>query len=214
MDNDELFPFKAEAVIIANGAFPQKEVMFRWLAGRPFTACCDGAANLFSTLGYPIDIIVGDGDSLTPELKEKYADRMIQIPEQETNDLTKTIQYLVREKGFRKIVILGATGLREDHTLGNISLLTDYLHHGVQALMSTDYGLFVPCKDEICLPTFKGQEVSIFRVDAVGLKGENLKYPLRDFDRLWQGTLNEATSTSIHIHGQGYFLVYLAQTKD
>lgn len=50
-----------------------------------------------------------------------------------------------RGEGFRRIDILGATGKREDHTLGNISLLFDYMRQGLDVTMQTDYGSFTPC---------------------------------------------------------------------
>ena len=45
--------------------------------------------------------------------------------EQETNDLSKAFRYCLK-RGWKKLFILGATGKREDHTMGNISLLSDY----------------------------------------------------------------------------------------
>ena len=47
------------------------------------------------------------------------------MKDQETNDLTKAVNY-VKTLGFREVLILGATGRREDHTLGNISLLAQF----------------------------------------------------------------------------------------
>ena len=39
---------------------------------------------------------------------------------------------------------MGATGKQEDHTLGNISLLIDYMKAGAQVTMLTDHGMFIP----------------------------------------------------------------------
>ena len=38
-----------------------------------------------------------------------------------------------------------------------------------------------------------------------------LQYPLYDFTRLWQGTLNVARRPEIEIHADGPFLVYVAE---
>ncbi len=67
-------------------------------------------------------------DSIPGDLREKYAGKIITIKDQEINDLTKAV-YFAQNVGQEEIVILGATGLREDHTLGNISLLADYMPH-------------------------------------------------------------------------------------
>ena len=67
------------------------------------------------------EAIVGDLDSLSPEIAERFADRLYQDSEQDTNDLTKAVRWCI-DKGYEEIVILGATGKREDHTIANISL--------------------------------------------------------------------------------------------
>ena len=70
-----------DAVILANGDFPQAEIPLDLLSRAPFVCACDGAVN-----HYPqADAIVGDGDSVPEDLR----DRLIQIDEQEDNDLTK-----------------------------------------------------------------------------------------------------------------------------
>lgn len=106
-----------DAVILANGAFPTAEEPLRLLREAPYVVCCDGAARHWPQC----DAIVGDGDSVPEELRS----RLIQIDEQEDNDLTKATRYCL-SRGMRRIAYLGATGLREDHTLGNISLMARY----------------------------------------------------------------------------------------
>ena len=78
------------------------------------------------------DIIIGDGDSLSETNRLKYADLIFHNPDQETNDQTKAVQYLL-SKGKRKIAIVGATGKREDHTIGNVSLLMEYMRMGAES---------------------------------------------------------------------------------
>lgn len=202
--------FEPEAVIFGNGSFPKTDVIRQWLKGNPFLVALDGAANRMSRRGLEPQLIVGDGDSILPSVRRKWADRFVHVSEQEDNDQTKAVRILL-ERGFRKLVILGGTGRREDHTIGNVSLLMDYLELGVTALMPTDYGLFVPCQDNMRFVARQGQEISIFRFDAAGLKAQGLEYPLRDFTELWQGTLNKAVRNEIHIEAQGRYLVYFAR---
>lgn len=202
--------FEPEAVIFGNGSFPKAEIIRRWLKGRPFLVALDGAANRLSRRGMEPQMIVGDGDSILPSVRRKWGDRFIHVSEQEDNDQTKAVRIL-QKRGFKKLVILGVTGRREDHTFGNVSLLMDYLELGVTALMPTDYGLFVPCSGNMRFVARKGQEISIFRFDATALKGYGLEYPLRDFTELWQGTLNKAVESEIRIEAQGRYLVYFAR---
>ena len=65
-------------------------------------------------------------DSLDPSIAGRFHDRIFRNSDQETNDLTKAVTWC-SERGYRDLVILGATGKREDHTMGNISLLAEYI---------------------------------------------------------------------------------------
>lgn len=205
MINEHYIP---DAVILANGEYPMHELPLRILSESAFVVCCDGAANEYIARGHTPDIIIGDGDSLSPDNKIRFAPIILQIADQETNDQTKAVQYL-QSKGYKKIAIVGATGKREDHTLGNISLLIDYMKSGIEVRTFTDYGVFIPVKDSQTFASHAGQQVSILNFGAKGLKGEGLVYPLSDFSNWWQGTLNEATSNEFTIHCTGDYLVFL-----
>ena len=189
-----------DAVILANGDFPQAEMPLDLLSRAPFVCACDGAVN-----HYPqADAIVGDGDSVPENLR----DRLIQIDEQEDNDLTKATRYCL-SKGMRRIVYLGATGQREDHTLGNISLMVRYRQEmGAEPLLASDYGWFVVAESESEFASFKGQQVSIFNMTCNALSSEGLLWQAYPYRQWWQGTLNEAAGDSFLLKGDGLYLVY------
>ncbi len=197
-----------DAVILANGDYPTAEVPLRILAEARFVACCDGAANNLISRGRIPDIIVGDGDSLSAENRTLYGGILHRITEQESNDLTKTVM-LLAGRGMRRIAILGATGKREDHTLGNISLLMEYMRAGLHVRMFTDHGLFIPCRDTATIPCGAGRQISVFNFGARNLRADGLRYPIRDFTSWWQGTLNECVGESVTIHAEGDYLVYM-----
>ena len=200
--------YTPEAVILANGEYPTHVLPLKILEEAKFVICCDGAANEYILRGHTPDIIIGDGDSLSPENKTRFSDIIHHIADQETNDQTKAVHFL-QEKGYREIAIVGATGKREDHTLGNISLLLDYMKNGTKVRTITDYGVFIPASDTQTFASHPGQQISIINFGAKGLKGEGLVYPLSDFTNWWQGTLNEATSDKFTIHCTGEYLVFL-----
>ena len=201
--------YTPEAVILANGEYPTHTLPLKILEEAKFVICCDGAANEYILRGHTPDIIIGDGDSLSPENKTRFSDIIHHIADQETNDQTKAVHFL-QEKGYRRIAIVGATGKREDHTLGNISLLLDYMKSGMEVRTVTDYGVFIPANGTQTFMSHTGQQISIINFGAKGLKGEGLVYPLSDFTNWWQGTLNEATSNRFTIQCTGEYLVFLA----
>ena len=164
MINEHYIP---EAVILANGEYPTHVLPLKILEEAQFVICCDGAANEYILRGHTPDIIIGDGDSLSPENKTRFSDIIHHIADQETNDQTKAVHFL-QEKGYRRIAIVGATGKREDHTLGNISLLLDYMKSGMEVRTVTDYGVFIPASGTQTFISHTGQQISIINFGAKG----------------------------------------------
>ena len=197
-----------DAVIVAGGEFPTASQPLEVLQSAPYVVCCDGAADSYIATGRVPDAIVGDGDSISAANREKYAHLLHVISEQETNDQTKSVRFL-QEKGKNSIAIIGATGKREDHTIGNISLLIEYARAGCNVRSFTDHGVFIPCNGTTTHKCRKGQQVSIFSITAKELSAEGLLYPIYDFDNWWQGTLNECTGDEFTINAKGEYLLFI-----
>lgn len=201
-----------DAVIVANGDFPSAAMPLQILQRAKIVVCCDGGADEYIAKGFVPDIIIGDGDSLSAENKERFADIIHYDADQETNDQTKAVQFLL-SKGLRNIAIVGATGKRDDHTLGNIALLAEYLRMGATVRSYTDYGVFIPCSDSNTFNCKAGAQVSIFNISATNLKSEGLTYPIYDFTAWWQGTLNESPTDTFTISAQGEYIVYITYER-
>ena len=198
---------KYDAVVLAAGDYPTATQPLEILRKAQYVACCDGAADNYISRGGIPDAIVGDGDSISIGNREKYANILHIVNEQESNDQTKAVRFLASQ-GKRKIAIIGATGRREDHTIGNISLLVEYARAGVEVHSYTNYGVFIPCSGTTTHKCHKGQQISIFSITAQSLNAEGLRYPIYDFTNWWQGTLNECTDNTFTIHAQGEYLLF------
>lgn len=199
-----------KTVILANGSYPSHSVPLRLLAGADLIVCCDGAAEKLVAHGLEPGAIVGDLDSVSPELKEKYAKVLYPDNDQETNDLTKAVRWCLSE-GIKEIAVVGATGLREDHTLANISLLAEY-SRVMKVKMYTDTGIFESFNRSATLDSFPGQQVSVFSITPeTAISSEGLRWPLLDLilRNWWQGTLNEALGDQFTlIFASGQILVF------
>lgn len=195
-----------DTIILADGDFPSHPLAMEWLNQCPYVVCCDGAANAFIRFGRIPGAIVGDGDSLLPEVKVRFAALIHSESEQDTNDLSKAFRFCLSQ-GRTDITIMGATGKREDHTIGNISLLADYMDRS-KVKMVTDYGIFTPIDKDSFFESYQGQQISIFNMNSTELSAEGLVYPLSVFTNWWQGTLNEATGDDFIIHTCGKILVF------
>ena len=187
-------------IILCNGQFPSHHVPISILSAANTIICCDGAANTLYKNAIEPTAVIGDLDSINPEIKHVFSDRLVYDSDEEINDQTKAVKWAISQ-GLQDIVILGATGKREDHTLGNISLLLSYAEK-LSVCMVTDYGIFTPIFSSTTFQSFKGQQVSIFCLTQTqGISSEQLKYPLtkRLLESWWEGTLNESTADSFTV---------------
>ncbi len=192
-------------VILANGSFPRRKCLLETLRAAARIVCCDGAASALLRAGLEPDLVVGDLDSLDPALKERFGKRLVHESEQETNDLSKAFRACMA-RGWRDIVILGAGGRREDHLLGNASLLPMFAASGADVRMETDYGTFLPVLKSASFRRPVGTKVSIFSFHPeMPVTATGLKYPLNKL-RLpfwWCGTLNETNTPEFSLAFDG-----------
>jgi len=203
---------KNTVVVLGNGAFPVHPEVLNLLRTAPRVVCCDGAVRGLLRAGREPDFIVGDMDSLCPDLAARFSDRLVCIADQQTNDQTKAVHFCAA-RGWTDVRIVGATGLREDHTLGNLSLLGTYLSLPVQVCSLTDHGIFLAVRQRVQIPCIPGQVVSVFSfTPQVPLTTRGLQYPLHDRPLLhwWEGTLNRTVGTSFELDfSNGVFMVYV-----
>ncbi|MBO4740759.1 MAG: thiamine diphosphokinase [Bacteroidales bacterium] len=202
-------PKNFDVVVLANGEFPKHAVPLALLKSGLPVVCCDGAAENMLSIGVTPYAIIGDGDSLSDELKKKYHDILLINSDQETNDLTKAVKLCISE-GYKRLAIVGAGGLREDHLLANISLLAMYIKE-CQCLMFTNYGIFTAISGDTVFESFPRQQVSVFSLykdNKLTFKG--LQYPVekRSFHFWWEGTLNSALGDSFEVKTTGDTIVF------
>lgn len=194
----------ARTVILANGAFPTHPVPCALLRHAPQIVCCDGATISLLAASLEPTAIVGDLDSLPPALRVRFSDRLHPDTTQDDNDLAKAFRFCLSQ-GWRELAILGGTGLREDHTLGNLGWLADFSAQADVVLL-TDTGRFTAVRGTATLASFPGQQVSLFTFDAqTALHARGLRYALNGVKptRWWQATLNEAVGDTFDLTIQG-----------
>ena len=203
-------------VIICDGRFPKSEFPRYLIRTADFIICCDGALQKFLRASVSIfgekrlpDVVIGDMDSLSPALRKKHSDIIVQIDEQDHNDQTKAFRWeLENVPGISQIYILGATGEREDHTIGNISLLMEYARTydlegmGINVEMISDHATIFAATDTFEMDCGEGRRVSIFSPDnSLRIKSEGLEWPTDDvvFDNWWKATLNRALQDHVKL---------------
>ena len=203
-------------VIIADGVFPKTEYPRYLIRTADFIICCDGALQKFLRNSLSIfgeerlpDLVIGDMDTLPSSYRKRYADIIVTVDEQDHNDQTKAFRWVMENlDGVEEILILGATGKREDHTIGNISLLMEYARtfdleqKDIHVEMVSDSSTIFAVTDSTDIECGEGRSVSVFSPDnSLKIKSDGLEWPLDDvvFDNWWKATLNRATQDRVRL---------------
>ena len=197
-------------VILGNGAFPTEPYPVYLLDSAEGVVCCDGALEKWlehNASAAPLAVI-GDMDSLSAQLQERFSSVLVKVDEQDDNDQTKALRWVLEHHPeVTEIVFLGATGLREDHTIGNLGLLMDYPRQfdlGERRLsMVSDFGTAFVITDTCDLHLGEGRRISLFSADnSLRITSEGLQWPLDDvvFDAWWKATLNRTVSPIVSLH--------------
>ena len=116
------------ALIIANGAACQEELMGQLLEWSPLVIVLDSAIERVIAMNIKVDVLLGDFDNgFDPNefLQLQYPIEVIYTPDQEKTDLEKAFDYLIERK-IPAVNVIWATGKRADHTITNLTNIIRY----------------------------------------------------------------------------------------
>ncbi len=166
--------------MVAYGERPRHKQHWDRIRNADPLICTDGAANWMAEEQITPHVIIGDMDSIKPEVREQWDMNRIQhISSQENTDLDKGIQYAL-EQNFTHATILAATGGREDQTLANMYLLARYAEK-IQLQFLTNYSAIEAITSHFEGRAEPGQTISLLPVGyAEGVTTSGLKYPLQN----------------------------------
>ena len=170
--------------------------------------------------------IVGDFDTLPPDILTWYQEHTeIEIrkfnPVKDATDTQIAVE-LALELGSRKITILGGTGTRLDHVLGNIQTLYLALENGADCQILDGHNRIRLIKERWVIKKTEqyGTYFSLipYTADVYGVTLKGAKYPLTDanFTVLGTGSLgvsNEIAEDQVEISIKSGILI-LIESKD
>ena len=167
-----------DVLIIAHGELPSVELLRTLAADSDVVIATDGAANVLIPLEILPNIVLGDFDSLDPEVRLQNPDiQFVAAQIQEASDLDKAIAHAL-EMGPVRIRIAGSSGGRMDHTLANASLLLKY--RGVDIALVDDRGVTRAVDGEANFRGAIGDTLSLIPFAPVRIGWtEGLKWPLQ-----------------------------------
>lgn len=166
-----------KTLLLCDGTRPTPETLQYWRRECGLFVAVDGGGNVARELGLIPDLVIGDLDSYRAEPDENI--EVILDPDQETNDLEKALQYVLK-RGGREAIVFGATGKRLDHTLKNLSVLKRFNPHFRSIRFIDPYMeiRLIPKEFTATLPV--GTDVSLFPLSGrvTGVETRGLMYPL------------------------------------
>ena len=178
-------------VIFGAGAYYSTPV----IPDEAFVVAADGGLDHARELSIPVDVIIGDFDSLTGAPPEP-GERTIALPaEKDDPDMLSALK-IGWSHGCRIFHIYGGLGGRIDHTIANIQLMTHVSRHGGIGFLHGDDTVITAITDgELRFPANEvapGRMVSVFSAtdESLDVNEPGLKYQL-----------SHATMTNSHVNG-------------
>jgi thiamine pyrophosphokinase len=170
------------ALIIANGASCDPELLGQLLEWSPLVIVLDSAIERVLELGIKVDVLLGDFDrGFDPEIYKttQYPIEIIHTPDQDKTDLEKAFEYLIQRQ-IPAVNVVWATGKRADHTITNITNIVRY-RNSIKIVVLDDHSkiFLLPQKFEKWYTA--GTPISLIPIGVVnGINSENLVYPLQN----------------------------------
>lgn len=176
------------ALIIANGAACNSELLGQLLEWSPLVIVLDSAMVRVMELGIKVDVLLGDFDGdFDPEVYKttQYPIEIVHTPNQDKTDLEKAFDYLIDRK-IPAANVVWATGKRADHTITNVTNIVRYRDLLKIVILDDHSKIFLlPKKFEKWYTA--NTPISLIPIGEVsGLHSENLRYPLQN-DTLTMG---------------------------
>ncbi|HJX38923.1 MAG TPA: thiamine diphosphokinase [Anaerolineae bacterium] len=171
------------AVIVAGGPMPQPPLPELHVGEDDLVVCVDGGARNALAFGLQPHVVLGDLDSMEPELRQHLDQEGVQFvaypARKDETDSELAVKYAL-DRGATDLVLLGALGGRIDHTLANVMLLAIPQLQGVRARMIDGRQELILIREEAVIEGRPGDVVSLLPLagDAAGIHTEGLEYAL------------------------------------
>lgn len=170
-------------LIVGGGELDRKLLSHELADGPDLVIAADAGGRYLMELGTLPQVLVGDFDSLAPDIVQKMkkagVELLIYPAAKDETDMELAVDLAIT-RGATEIRILGGIGGRLDHTLGNIGLLLKAYQKGVAASLVDLYQELIITDNRIELRSQPGKAVSLIPLTpkVTGVTTHGLKYPL------------------------------------
>ncbi len=152
----------------------------------PFTIAADKGANYAYQYGMPVDLIIGDFDSIDTEVMENYQRMFIEFisfPKEKNFGDGEAALFTALQRGFKDIVIFGNCGGRLDHMWLNLALPVLYMSKINSLQIFNEDCVISYSNGETEIKGNEGDIISMVALTPVSnLCWQGVKYPLDNFE--------------------------------
>lgn len=175
-----------KCIVIANGEIKNYDYCKQYIDPGDCVICADGGARHALAMGRIPDFLLGDFDSLDPDIMKQLENQpqppqFVRFPANKDKSDTHLAVEFALEMHPHQIVLMGATGSRWDHSLANITMLSLLPGDIPISLINEQNELFL-ITSEVDLKGEPGEEISILPLspEVRGVTTRGLKWPLVD----------------------------------
>lgn len=211
------------AIVVCAGHMGDYGYLRSYFKGEEYIIGVDSGARHLKNMGIYPDLLVGDFDSILEEDLRDFILRdipIIRYPENKNETDSELAVMLAADRGFKEIILMGALGLRFDHSMANVFLLKAILDRGIKGWIVDEKNRITVIDRGITLKKEQGIKVSLLPLGerVTGITTGGLAYPLKDAEMVpgpTRGISNEfdfnqpGDLASIEIKG-GYLMVFLS----
>ena len=193
-------------LLCADGDWPPKSV---W---KPLSECCDvivgvdGGTDAALSRNINVTMATGDFDSIT----DTEVDR-IELPDQNSSDLEKTLQYAA-ENGAETVEVVGVEGGEIDHQLAAFAALVEAPPELDIRLHMSEH-IVMRCLDELEMVLPEGTKLSLFAFSAcanVSISGVEFPLDCEPLAFSTRGLHNVALGGPVHIQSEGALVAVIS----
>lgn len=176
-----------KVVIFANGQLPRQEEALRHALKAELIIAVDGGARHCSDLNLLPHILLGDLDTISSPLLQKYEKKDVKIirypTDKDKTDLELALDFAL-EQHAATVTVFGALGPRWDMSIGNMLLLAapDYSNLNIKLIDGDTHILLLREGVAHLLSANPGSTISLIPLSgsAEGVSLTGFKYPLTD----------------------------------
>lgn len=176
---------KQRCILVGAGELPSYKIP---VSGGDYLIAVDGGYDYCRQWNLVPDLVLGDFDSVSPDLKTEIVKMQEETPDKtrvlpvmkDDTDMLAALR-IALSKGCRSFSIYGGTGGRTDHTIANIQCLQFLKDQGAEGYLLSDKEMLFLIRNESI--KFEPKSFGIFSLFALqkqvtGVTIRGMKYPL------------------------------------